>query len=164
MPLVGRWRSSFTSKSSRLSRLSQLKLMVDGRCGPKTLDAIRKFQSRQFGVGGADGRADPNGRTLARLNQFDSGVPLLTMSSVLQCPHGGTIQCIPGGRPPFAPISRGLPISMTDTLVVAGCNFPTPCVRVRWANATAQALDGQSVGLCLNAANMPQGTVMLARA
>src|SRR5262245_32788287 len=48
-------------------------LAVDGICGPKTIAAIRKFQVRQFGVSGADGRVDPRGRTLARLNGFSAG-------------------------------------------------------------------------------------------
>ena len=48
------------------------KLVVDGLCGPKTKDAISKFQLKQFGWGGTDGRVDPGQQTLARLNQFDA--------------------------------------------------------------------------------------------
>lgn len=46
-------------------------LKVDSICGPKTKDAIQKFQLRHFGWGGADGRVDPNGPTLAKLNEYD---------------------------------------------------------------------------------------------
>lgn len=45
-------------------------LKVDGIVGPKTSGAIEKFQLKQFGRAGADGRVDPSGQTLARLNQL----------------------------------------------------------------------------------------------
>jgi hypothetical protein len=147
-----------------------VKLQVDGVCGPMTKDAIQKFQVRQFGWGGADGRVDPNGRTLAKLNEFDSGVPVpppfpaLTTASVLLCPHGGAVSCIPTGMPPFGPISGGgVPLKATDPCVVAGCTFPTPCVRVQWISPSPM-LDIRSVGLCMNAANFPQGPVVIAKA
>ncbi len=44
-------------------------LAVDGIIGPKTLTAIRRFQSASFGK--ADGRVDPNGRTLQALQGYD---------------------------------------------------------------------------------------------
>ena len=43
-------------------------LVPDGACGPKTIDAIQKFQLRQFGWSGADGKINPHGETLARIN------------------------------------------------------------------------------------------------
>lgn len=43
----------------------------DGICGPKTIDAIQRFQLHHFGFRGADGRVDPDGPTLAKLNEFD---------------------------------------------------------------------------------------------
>ena len=46
-------------------------LVVDGKCGPKSIAAIQKFQLHHFGWKGADGRVDPNGPTLAKLNEFD---------------------------------------------------------------------------------------------
>ena len=46
-------------------------LAVDGKCGPLTIAAIRKFQLKRFGWGGADGRVDPDGPTLVALNTFD---------------------------------------------------------------------------------------------
>jgi hypothetical protein len=45
-------------------------LRVDGIVGPKTIGAISRFQSQQ--VGFPDGRVDPGGKTLARLNQLFS--------------------------------------------------------------------------------------------
>lgn len=47
------------------------KLVVDGACGPKTRDAIQKFQLKHFGWSGADGKVEPNRQTLAKLNTFD---------------------------------------------------------------------------------------------
>jgi hypothetical protein len=49
-------------------------LVVDSVCGQKTKDAIQKFQLKQFGWSGADGRVDPYGQTLAKLNQYDTSV------------------------------------------------------------------------------------------
>lgn len=46
----------------------RVKLVVDGRCGPKTRGMIVDFQSGVLGVPRPDGRVDPNGRTLAALN------------------------------------------------------------------------------------------------
>jgi peptidoglycan hydrolase-like protein with peptidoglycan-binding domain len=52
----------------------RVKLIVDGICGSATRDAIHRFQVRQFGATGADGRVDPGGRTLRKLNDYDSPV------------------------------------------------------------------------------------------
>ncbi len=45
-------------------------LVVDGICGPRTTDAIQKFQLKHFGWKGADGRVDPDGPTLRKLNEL----------------------------------------------------------------------------------------------
>jgi peptidoglycan hydrolase-like protein with peptidoglycan-binding domain len=44
-------------------------LAVDGLVGPKTIGAIRKFQRAAFGH--ADGRVDPNKRTIQTLLAYD---------------------------------------------------------------------------------------------
>jgi hypothetical protein len=44
-------------------------LVPDGVCGSKTVDAIQKFQLRHFGWQGADGKINPNGETLAKINE-----------------------------------------------------------------------------------------------
>jgi len=44
-------------------------LKIDGLCGPKTIEAIRKFQQKHFGWAGCDGRIDPGRQTLAKLNE-----------------------------------------------------------------------------------------------
>jgi peptidoglycan hydrolase-like protein with peptidoglycan-binding domain len=43
-------------------------LREDGRSGPATVEAIRHFQARSLGIASPDGRVDPGGRTLRRLN------------------------------------------------------------------------------------------------
>jgi hypothetical protein len=42
----------------------------DGKCGPKTCNAIQMFQLKNFGWSGADGRVDPDGVTLLALNIY----------------------------------------------------------------------------------------------
>lgn len=43
-------------------------LADDGRIGSRTLEAIRHFQTRYLGIQNPDGRVDPDGRTIRRLN------------------------------------------------------------------------------------------------
>jgi peptidoglycan hydrolase-like protein with peptidoglycan-binding domain len=45
-------------------------LKVDGICGPKTKAAILNFQLRQFGNRLADGKVDPDGPTMSKLNEL----------------------------------------------------------------------------------------------
>lgn len=49
-------------------------LGVDGSCGTNTINAIQVFQIKHFGWSGADGRVDPAGQTMAKLNTFDKTV------------------------------------------------------------------------------------------
>jgi peptidoglycan hydrolase-like protein with peptidoglycan-binding domain len=44
------------------------KLAEDGRAGASTIDAIRRFQTRNIGMNPPDGRVDPAGRTLRALS------------------------------------------------------------------------------------------------
>lgn len=50
------------------------KLTVDGICGSKTRAAIQKFQLHHFGWKLADGRVDPSGPTLIRMNECAGGL------------------------------------------------------------------------------------------
>ena len=95
---------------------------------------------------------------------------LLTAASTMMCPHGGTVQAIPGqtNAAAGAPILRG-----SDTFIVAGCPFvigpaPSPCVTVQWVVTATQVQAGSdfvlteaSVGLCLAATQAPQGAVLI---
>lgn len=48
-------------------------LVKDGVCGPKTKNAIQQFQLNQFGWSGADGKINPGGQTITRLNELLGG-------------------------------------------------------------------------------------------
>jgi hypothetical protein len=96
---------------------------------------------------------------------------LLTTSSTMMCPHGGTVTAVPGQVQAVAdsPVLR-----MSDTCTIAGCAFapggvPSPCVTVQWVVGATQVqvggdfvLNESSVGLCLAATQAPQGTVLIA--
>ena|SRR2546426_915411 len=96
----------------------------------------------------------------------------LTMTSVLKCPHGGTVTITTANVRAKA---GGAPIATAaDTFIVAGCPFtlpgptPSPCVRVQWIVPATRlnvggppALDASSVGLCIAASGAPQGPVVV---
>jgi hypothetical protein len=96
---------------------------------------------------------------------------LLTASSVLMCPHGGTVSAISSNT---KVLSGGDPVlRVSDTFVIAGCPFnisgaPSPCVSVQWIVPDVQSqvlgdftLSENSVGLCLAGTQAPQGTVLI---
>jgi len=105
-----------------------------------------------------------------------AGNTLTTLSS-LQCPHGGTVSIVSSNTQVQA---DGGPIAtMTDTFTIAGCPFqipatppiPSPCMTVQWMVADTRvqinglaSLSQSSVGLCLSAAQVPQGPVVIASA
>jgi hypothetical protein len=99
-----------------------------------------------------------------------SGV--LTASSVMMCPHGGTVQASPSAT---NVLIGGAPVlTASDVFVIAGCPFvigvvPSPCLTVQWVQPAAQStvsgnptLTEASVGLCIGAG--PQGPVMIVAA
>jgi hypothetical protein len=100
--------------------------------------------------------------------------PLLNVSSSLQCPHGGSVSIVSANSRvkadgAFAALS-------TDTFTISGCPFqipatppiPSPCMTVQWivtnmrtkTNGTPN-LNKSSAGLCLSAAQVPQGPVTI---
>jgi hypothetical protein len=54
-------------------------LAVDGLPWQKTIAAIKNFQKVKVGFKSPDGRVDPNGPTLAALNQFDEVAPAVPL-------------------------------------------------------------------------------------
>ncbi|CDH43675.1 peptidoglycan-binding domain-containing protein [Candidatus Contendibacter odensensis] len=58
-----------------LNRHIRPQIQVDGKAGPRTIDAIMEFQRRVVRLSQPDGRVDPNGQTLAKLNQGSSIAP-----------------------------------------------------------------------------------------
>ena len=53
-------------------------LVPNGYCDNKTTDAIQKFQLKQFGWPGADGKIFPGGQTITRINELlpETSVPV----------------------------------------------------------------------------------------
>lgn len=99
---------------------------------------------------------------------------LLTTTSSLRCPHGGTVSITSSNRR----VTSGTPLALaTDTFTIAGCPFqipvgvgtvPHPCVRVHWIKVDAKTQVGgvptvsqDSAGICLAADQAPQGPVSI---
>jgi len=96
---------------------------------------------------------------------------LLNVSSVLMCPHGGTVSIITAN----AQVSVGgdFAVRSSDTFLIAGCpfvvgNVPQPCVQVQWVQSAMHSqvlgdftLTEESVGLCVGADQTAQGTVLI---
>lgn len=92
----------------------------------------------------------------------------LTASSTMQCPHGGQVQASPSNS---RAKSDGYLLTSADTFTISGCSFtlpsgtPSPCVSVQWLVADLRVTAGSATlsegdsGLCMSAANVPQGPV-----
>jgi hypothetical protein len=92
----------------------------------------------------------------------------LTTASTLMCPHGGTVSASPANVRAKA---DAYVLTVNDAFVIAGCAFtlpngqPSPCMSVMWTTpdsrvkAGGPTLSASSVGLCTNAAGIPQGPV-----
>ena len=96
---------------------------------------------------------------------------LLTVSSVMMCPHGGQVQAVSSNA--RAKAARDFLLRPSDTFTIIGCPFniagaPHPCVQAQWVMPDLQSkaagdftLNEASVGLCLAADMAPQGTVLI---
>jgi hypothetical protein len=98
---------------------------------------------------------------------------LLTVSSAMVCPHGGSVSATSSNTRVKA--DGAYVLRPSDTFMIAGCSFapsgPHPCVSVSWTTAALRgkaagdfALTTDSVGLCLAADGAPQGTVSVVSA
>jgi hypothetical protein len=97
-------------------------------------------------------------------------IPILTTASTVMCPHGGMAQLVTSNT---EAIVDGAPVLLqTDLHPIVGCSFTpvaySPCVTIRWVTAATKTSIRQvpvllqtSVGLCLNAAQAPQGTAVV---
>lgn len=96
---------------------------------------------------------------------------LLNMSSIMVCPHGGTVSVISSNTQVMAagdPVLRA-----SDTFLIAGCPFvvgivPNPCVQVQWVQPDTESqvlgdftLSEDSVGLCVAGGGAVQGTALI---
>jgi len=97
-------------------------------------------------------------------------MPILTTASTVMCPHGGTAQLVTSNTD--AVIDGAPALLQTDIHPIVGCTFTpvaySPCVSIRWVSGATQTAVRQvpvllqnSVGLCLNAAQAPQGTALV---
>ncbi|QQZ39399.1 hypothetical protein IF690_15115 [Pseudomonas sp. SK3(2021)] len=97
-------------------------------------------------------------------------IPILTTTSTIMCPHGGMAQLITSNTQ--ALVGGAAMLLQTDVHLIVGCPFTpvaySPCVSIRWLTAATQTalhnvpvLLQNSVGLCLNAAQVPQGTAIV---
>jgi len=95
---------------------------------------------------------------------------LLNTSSVLMCPHGGTVSAVSSNAQ--AKAGGDFIVRLSDTFTIAGCPFnisgaPSPCTQVQWVVGATQtkaagdfALTESSVGLCIGPTG-PAGPVMI---
>jgi hypothetical protein len=96
----------------------------------------------------------------------------LNINSTLQCPHGGTVQIISSNARTKA--DGAFMVTASDTFVIEGCPFqlpgptPSPCVTVQWLVSDLRTqvsgnptLGMNSAGMCLSAAQLPQGPVTI---
>jgi len=99
----------------------------------------------------------------------------LTTSAVLMCPHGASVQ-ISSSNSRVKADGAAAALS-SDTFTISGCPFtlppgsPSPCVKVQWLVSDVRSkvnstptLSMASVGLCLSAAQVPQGPVVISSA
>jgi hypothetical protein len=97
-------------------------------------------------------------------------IPILTTTSTVMCPHGGQALLLTTNTE--ALIDGAPALLQTDVHPIVGCPFTpvaySPCVAIRWLTAATQTsvrnvpvLLQTSVGLCLNAAQAPQGTAIV---
>jgi uncharacterized Zn-binding protein involved in type VI secretion len=96
---------------------------------------------------------------------------LLNTSSVMMCPHGGTVSAISSNTK--AKAGGSYILRSSDTFTIAGCPLnvagaPHPCVQVRWIQPALESkavsdstLTASSVGLCVAADQAVQGTVLI---
>jgi hypothetical protein len=99
---------------------------------------------------------------------------LLTATSVMMCPHGGTVQAITSNTRTRA--AGDFVLRASDTFLVVGCPFvigvvPHPCIQVQWVvPSSASQVTGDfvlteaSVGLCSAPDQAVQGVVMIVAA
>jgi hypothetical protein len=97
-------------------------------------------------------------------------IPILTTTSTVMCPHGGQAHLLTTNTE--ALIDGAPALLQTDVHPIIGCPFTpvaySPCVTIRWITAATRTsvrnvpvLLQSSVGLCLNAAQAPQGTAIV---
>jgi hypothetical protein len=95
---------------------------------------------------------------------LDSGV-------TISCPHGGQASVTPSAT--RATLGGKAPLVVDDVTTISGCSFnvsgsPSPCLSVEWQLPALRVeveskavLLSTSIGMCMNAAQAPQGTALV---
>ena len=98
----------------------------------------------------------------------------ISVAASLRCPHGGTVQITSTNSRVKA--GGAMLALFADTFTIVGCTFqipavvpiPSPCARVQWilsdlhpSVGSVRTLSQTSAGLCLSAAGIPQGPVVV---
>ena len=141
-------------------------LEVTSVCGPRTVAAIQKFQAQQLGWDQTDGRVDPDGPTLQKLNELaGSGGRLqpkvLTTRTALRCPHGAPVRVTLNG-PHFSGPEGAPALRTSDDFSVIGCpRLMMACDRVNWV-LDSDALNESNMGVCVSSSSVPLGKVKIA--
>ena len=96
---------------------------------------------------------------------------LLTTTSSMMCPHGGTVQIVSSNTK--AKAAGAYILRSSDTFTIVGCPFnigvaPHPCLQVQWVQTALKSkavgdftLTSQSLGLCVAADRAVQGTALI---
>ena len=95
---------------------------------------------------------------------------LVHVGATVMCPHGGQVTPIPSNTRVF--VSSQLVVTLSDLYTVIGCSNvpppPGPCIKVQWIVPALRVLvNGQpvilqdSVGICQNLAQVPQGAPVI---
>lgn len=99
------------------------------------------------------------------------GSSVLDLGCTISCPHGGQATVIPSNK--SVKVGGKFVLLVNDTMIIGGCSFnvfgaASPCLTIQWtAPAASDTVNGtpvlleSSVGMCLNAANTPQGTAIV---
>jgi hypothetical protein len=99
-------------------------------------------------------------------------LPILTLSTVMVCPHGGSVRATAGSQRLLVDGSPVLRVS--DSFIVSECPFidptgnPSPCVTVQWPVGSSTvlvegtpALDVSSTSVCEGADGSLRGPVAI---
>ena len=96
---------------------------------------------------------------------------VLTTISKIMCPHGG--QAILTTSNTKVSTNNSFWLLENDIHTIAGCPFVrgdtySPCVRIKWSSGSIRTtingipvLKRESVGICYNSENVPQGTAII---
>ncbi len=96
---------------------------------------------------------------------------IVDSGATITCPHSGQASVTPSST--HVSLGGNPPLLVDDVATISGCSFnisgsPSPCMSIQWlmpaARVTVESsavLLSSSIGLCVNAAQVPQGTALV---